>query len=129
MSSERVRSLFAVAAGFASTNIISLLADTASLKLVPQAFDARSRPLDPQGLLLVLAGTALAGVIGGYVTARIATRRHVAHAAALGVVQLILTLVASVLSWGSGPAWFRLATLALVVPAALFGGKIRTLMS
>jgi hypothetical protein len=129
MSSERVRSVFAVAAGFAATNIISLLADTASLKLVPQAFDVRSRPLDPQGLLLVLAGTALAGVVGGYVTARIATRRHIAHAAALGMVQLVLALVASLLSWSSGPAWFHLVTLALAVPAALLGGKIRTLMS
>jgi hypothetical protein len=128
MSSERVRSVFAVAAGFAGTNIISLLADTASLKLAPQAFDERSRPLDPQGLLLVLAGTVLAGVVGGYVTARMATQRHLAHAAALGVVQLIFALVASLLSWDSAPAWFHLATLVLVVPAALLGGKIRTLM-
>ena len=128
MSREGVRSAFAVAAGFAGTNIVSLLADTASLKLVPQAFDARSRPLDPQGLLLMLAGTALAGVVGGYLTARMAAGRPIAHAAVLGGVQLMLALVANILSWDSGPAWFHLATLALVMPAALVGGKIRTLM-
>jgi hypothetical protein len=126
MSSERVRSLFAVAAGFAGTNIISLLADNACAALVPQAFDAQGRPLDTHGLLLLLAGTLLAGVGGGYLTARMAGRRHVTHAAALGAVQLVFAVVASILTWKGAPVWFHLATLVLIVPAAVLGGKIRT---
>jgi predicted MFS family arabinose efflux permease len=125
MSSERVRSLFAVAAGFAGTNILSLLADSAFRSLVPHAFDARGQSLDSSGLLLTLLGTGVCGAIGGYITARIATRQHVVHAAALGIVTLVFGVAASILTWSRAPAWFHLATLAVIVPAALLGGVIR----
>jgi hypothetical protein len=127
MNSEVVRSLFAVAAGFAGTNILSLLADTALRSLAPQAFGAQGQAIDSQGLLLTLAGAAIAGVVGGYITARIATRRHIVHAAALGMVTLVFGILASVLAWDTGPAWFHVATLALIVPVALLGGTLRAL--
>lgn len=117
--------MFAVAAGFAATNILSLLTDNAFRALMPASFTAQG--LDLRGLLLTLAGTAVSGVAGGYITARIATGRYLVHTAALGVIVLIFSIAASVFFWDRAPVWFHLATLALAVPIAMLGGKIRTL--
>lgn len=125
MNSDVVRSLFAVAAGFAATNVLSLLADNLFRSLVPGSF--REQGLDLRGLLLTLAANAVCGVVGGYIAARIATRRPILHATALGVVMLVVSIAASAFFWDRAPAWFHLTTLALTVPAAMLGGKIRAL--
>ena len=125
MNSDVVRGLFSVAAGFAATNILSLLADNLFRSLVPESF--REQGLDTRGLLLTLAANAVCGVVGGYIAARIATRRPVLHSAALGVLMLIVSIAATAFFWNRAPAWFHLTTLALTVPAAMLGGKIRTL--
>jgi hypothetical protein len=125
MNSDIVRSLFAVAAGFAATNILSLLADNAFRAIAPESFGQQG--LDMRGLLLTLVGTTIAGVAGGWTTARIAPRRHLAHTVWLGLLVLVFGIAASAVSWDRAPVWFHLATLALSVPAAMLGGKIRTL--
>jgi hypothetical protein len=125
MNSEVVRGLFAVAAGFAATNVLSLLADHLFRALVPESF--REQGLDVRGLILTLGANALCGVLGGYVAARIATRRHVLHATALGVLMLVVSIAATAFFWDRAPVWFHLTTLALTVPVAMLGGKIRTL--
>src|SRR5262245_38939480 len=114
MNSEVVRSMFAVAAGFAATNILSLLSDNAFRALMPASFTEQG--LDLRGLLLTLVGTAVCAVAGGYITARIATARPLVHTAALGVMVLIFGIVASVFFWERAPVWFHLGTLALAVP-------------
>src|SRR5262245_30989893 len=125
MNSEVVRSLFGVAAGFAATNVFSLLADHFFRTLVPESF--RDQGLDLRGLLLTLGANAVCGVLGGYIAARIATRRPIVHATALGVLMLLVSIAATAFFWDRAPAWFHLATLALTVPAAMLGGKIRAL--
>jgi len=125
MNSDVVRSLFAVAAGFAATNILSLLADNAFRALVPESFSEQGH--DVRGLLLTLAANAVCGIAGGYVTARIASRRHLLHATALGIMMLVFSIAATVFFWDRAPVWFHLTTLALTVPAAMLGGKIRIL--
>jgi hypothetical protein len=125
MNGEVVRSLFAVAAGFAATNILSLLADNLFRTLVPESFSEQG--LDTRGLLLTLLANAVCGIAGGYVAARIATRQYVLHAAALGVLMLVVSIAATAFFWDRAPAWFHLTTLALTVPVAMLGGKIRSL--
>jgi hypothetical protein len=125
MNSEVVRSLFGVAAGFAATNVLSLLADNLLRAMVPSSFS--NQGLDARGLLLTLVANAVCGMVGGYVAARIATRQPILHAAALGVLMLVVSIAATVFFWDRAPAWFHLTTLALTVPTAMLGGKIRTL--
>ncbi len=125
MNRDVVRSLFAVAAGFAATNILSLLADNAFRAWLPASFTAQG--LDLRGLVLTLVGTAVSGVAGGYIAARIATGRYLVHTAALGVIVLVFNIAASVFFWDRVPVWFHLTNLALAVPMAMLGGKLRAL--
>ena len=127
MNRESVRSAFAVAAGFAGANIVSLLAESGVRSLVPHAFEPAEQPLGLQGLLLTLGAFALGGLVGGYTAAALAIRRHLAHAAAVGGVTLVTGILATIVAWDRAPAWFHIINLVLLVPMALLGGKIRTL--
>lgn len=126
MNREAVRSGFAVAAGFAGANIVSLLAESGVRSLVPKAFETPDS-LGMLGLLLALAAFVLGSLVGGYITAAIATRRHVTHAAVMGGVTVITGIAATVVAWDRAPVWFHVANLLLLVPVAMLGGKIRTL--
>jgi hypothetical protein len=60
---------------------------------------------------------------GGYVTARIARRRPIKHAASMGIVQAGLTIVAMLSPEANHASRFQwIATAILSMPAALAGG-------
>ena len=64
-------------------------------------------------------------VAAGYVTARLASSSHVAHATIMGAIQAIVTLWAMFTVRHDEPLWFWLAGIATMVPAAWFGGWLR----
>jgi hypothetical protein len=43
----------------------------------------------------------------------------------LAVLQLILGIIAETSAWGLTPVWYHLVFLALVVPATVYGGRLR----
>lgn len=120
-----VRSIFAVAAGFFTTAILSLGGDIVFRNVAPTAFDTNGRPTSAGGLMVMLAYTALFGFVGGYVTARIAIRRPMAHALAVGCLALVFGIATAIIAWSTAPAWYHLTTLVLTVPVAVAGGKLR----
>jgi hypothetical protein len=69
--------------------------------------------------------TLVCVVAGGYVTASIARRARIGHAAAMGVIQLLFTIGAMVELGETGRIMAWLPTILLVVPAAMAGGFIR----
>ncbi|MCA9791655.1 MAG: hypothetical protein KC910_07655 [Candidatus Eremiobacteraeota bacterium] len=78
--------------------------------------------IDAISLVIGLSLTA----IGGFVAARMAPGREATHAAAVGV----LSLLASIMMVGDlqgAPAWYATLGLGLTFPAALFGGTIAAL--
>jgi peptidoglycan/LPS O-acetylase OafA/YrhL len=119
----------AVAAGFFTTAVLSLGGDLAFRAMSPAAFAANGQARDIGVLIFVLAYTAAFGIAGGYVAARFADRRPVAHALALGIVALIISTVITIFAWSTRPAWYHIMALLLVLPAALLGGKLRELQS
>jgi len=122
-----VRSIVAVGAGFFATAVLSLGGDLLLRFARPEAFDAEGRPQGNGVLLVVLLYVALFGTLGGYITARLAQRRFMAHALVLGLISLALTLVGTALAWSAAPAWYHVCAVLLVVPAALLGAKIHQL--
>lgn len=65
----------------------------------------------------------------GFVTARLASTSHVAHAIVMGAIQAVVTFWA-MLSVPSGePVWFWLTGIALMIPAAWLGGVLRGVRS
>ena len=70
-------------------------------------------------------------VPGGYVTAFVARRAEVRHAAVPGGIALAVGLAMTLAMHGGGgrdpqmPGWYTAVTLAYVVPAAVLGGFLR----
>lgn len=52
-----------------------------------------------------------------------------AHALALGALGLIACTAGAISMWGHGAAWYPLALIALALPCAWAGGKIRVAQS
>jgi hypothetical protein len=120
-----IRSIFAIAAGFFATAVLSLGGDLTLRAAMPQAFDVHGQAGSPNVLLLILLYVGIFGAAGGYITAHFAPRRPVAHALILGTVSLVISAIVTISAWGAAPAWYHLAALLLIVPVAFAGGKLR----
>ncbi|MBX5461039.1 MAG: hypothetical protein IRZ28_08115 [Steroidobacteraceae bacterium] len=122
-----LRSLIAVGAGFFATAVLSLGGDLTFSHLAPHAFDGNGRPSTDEAYAIIAAYTALFGFAGGYIAARIASRRHVAHAVASGLLTLAISGVVAFFMWDATPAWYNVTNLLLILPVAFLGGKLREL--
>ena len=120
-----LRSIAAVLAGFVFIAALSFGADAAQRSLAPGFFDASGRMEDPSALLLVLAYVGVFAVTGCYLAARLAPRRPMLHALVLGSLGLVFNVVGTVAMWDTAPAWYHLTALALVMPYAWIGGRLR----
>jgi hypothetical protein len=79
-------------------------------------------------LLATIYRTAF-GILGSYVTARLAPDRPMQHAVVGGVLGLAVCIVGAAVTWNKGPAfgphWYPLALIVLAMPQAWAGGKLR----
>jgi hypothetical protein len=86
-------------------------------------------PLDQRmadGLFaLALAYRVATGVMGSYVTARLAPDRPLRHALTLGVVGVVISTTGAAMMWHAGPAWYSLGVIAVTIPCAWAGGSLR----
>jgi hypothetical protein len=121
-----LRRIGAVFAGFIATFILSIATD-----LVLHAagvFPAWGQPMSDALFLLATAYRTLYTVAGGYITARLAPDRPMAHAMVLGFVGLAAAIAGVVLTWDKGPEfgpkWYPLALVVLAMPSVWLGGKL-----
>ncbi len=121
-----VRSIGAVFAGFLAVVILSV--GTGTVLHLTGVFPALGQPLSDALLLLATIYRTVYGVVGSYITARLAPARPMGHALAVGVVGLVLSTVGAVVTWNKGPAfgphWYPLALIALAMPTAWAGGRL-----
>ena len=79
--------------------------------------------------VLALTYRIVYGIAGGYIAARLASNRPMAHAVALGFVGLALSIAGVAANWNKGPEygprWFSLGLIATALPCAWIGGLIR----
>jgi len=64
-------------------------------------------------------------LLGGYVAAWLARRRHLAHAIAVAALLVLGAAISLISTLGKGAVWSQVAALALMAPAAVFGGWLR----
>jgi hypothetical protein len=82
-------------------------------------------PMSDALFLLATAYRILYGVLGCYVAARLAPHRPLSHALALGLVGTLISIAGAIAMWDAGPAWYSLAVVAMSLPCAWVGGKLR----
>jgi len=87
-------------------------------------------PHQPAPLPVMLASIAVGTVfafLGGYVAARIAPRRPLAHGVAVAGVMALGAAVSLISTLGHGAIWSQVAALVLMAPSAVVGGWVRSL--
>jgi hypothetical protein len=113
-------------AGFV-VNIVLTLGTDLGLRAIG-LFPALGQPMsDARLLLLATAYRAVYGLASSYATARFAPDRPMQHALLGGSIGLVLSTVGAVATWnlGLGPHWYPLALVALAIPLAWIGGRLR----
>jgi len=121
------RSIGAVVAGALVGIILSIGTDM--VLRAAGVFTPLGQPMADSLLLLATAYRTVYGVLGSYITARLAPQRPMAHALVLGVMGLIVSTLGAVVTWNKGPEfgphWYPLALIATAIPCAWAGGKLR----
>ena len=121
-----LRSVLAVAAGFAAVVVLSLVTDQILHSL--HVFPPWGEPMDDAGdNLLALAYRCVYGVVGSYITASLAPSspmRHVWIGAAIGFVLSSGGIVAA-MNVHLGPIWYPVALTLTTFPCAWLGGFLQ----
>jgi hypothetical protein len=124
-----IRSALAVLAGIVVLTVTSFaiegLTDPLMTRMFPDVASGGSAWTQNLPKLFMLLYSMVCVMAGGYVTAWLAPRSGVRHAAIMGAIQMALTLSAMVEFRDRAPLWWWLAGLVLTVPAAWSGGRIR----
>ena len=123
----KLRRVGAVVAGFLTIVIVTTATDV--VLHVTGVFPPPGQSMAAWLWVLATAYRTVYGVLGCYVTARLAPDRPMAHALVLGVVGLAVSIAGTVATWdrgpGFGPKWYPLALVAISMPCAWVGGRIR----
>ena len=122
-----LRSIGAVLAGLLAIIILSSATDMALH--ASGIFPPFGQPMADGLFLLATAYRIVYGVAGSYLAARLAPDRPMQHALTLGVVGLAISIAGAVATWNAGPAfgpkWYPLALIAIALPCAWAGGRLR----
>jgi uncharacterized protein involved in response to NO len=118
-----LRSIGAVLGGLVATFVITTATDVA---LHATGFFPPMDVRMADALFIVaLAYRIPFNITGSYVAARLAPSRPMLHALALGALGVIIATVGAVAMWKLGPPWYSLANIAVAIPCAWIGGKMR----
>ncbi|HJW94382.1 MAG TPA: hypothetical protein VJ901_12265 [Thermoanaerobaculia bacterium] len=117
----------------------SLLAGLATIFVVTTAVDVVlhatgvfppwGQPMSDALFALAVAYRTIICIFGCWLTARLAPREPMKHALILGAIGLVLTAGVTIATWNKGPAfgphWYPIALIALALPCAWMGGRLR----
>lgn len=129
-----IRSVLAVLAGLVVLTLVSFAIEAAANPLLMHLFstalpDAAALSASVPARLFMLAYTMFAIAAAGYVTAWIAGRAQVAHAAVMGVIEEVFTVYVMIAApfpeVHNAPRWSWVVTVLLIILAACFGGVLR----
>jgi len=130
-----IRSILAVFAGLVVLTLVSfaieMVADPLLMHLFPQTLpDAAALAENLSVRLFMLVYTTFSIALGGYVTAWIARRAQLVHAAILGVLEVAFTLYVMIAApfheAHPAPRWVWITGAFVMIPAACLGAAIQT---
>jgi hypothetical protein len=117
-----VRSIGAVAVGFLFIAVLSFGTDIMLRVTFPEDIDVPGEIVSVRVLSLSLISAAVYATVGCYLTARLAPSRPMGHALVLGVLILVFTMLNTGVLWLLAALWYKLASLAIVIPCSWIGG-------
>ena len=129
-----IRSILAVFVGLVVLTIVSFAIEAAAdpllMHLFPHALpDAAALAGSVAARLFMVAYTTFGILVGGYVTAWIARRRRLTHAAIMGAIEVAFTLYVMIAApfqeAHPAPRWIWILGAILMVPAACLGAAIQ----
>lgn len=119
------RAVGAVLAGAAVWAVLWLGMNGVLPSIIPEIYVPGERLEHVPLLLFLIAYSVVLSVLAGYVTAAVRGPEPMGAVKALAGLQLTLGVVAEAASWALLPVWYHLVFLALIVPATLYGGRLR----
>lgn len=119
------RTVGAILAGFVVVVVLSLGTDGILYAL--GIYPALGQRMSDNLFVWATIYRTVYGVLGSYITARMAPDRPMWHAVVGAILGMILGAVGAVATWNKdlGPHWYPLALIATGIPCAWIGGKIR----
>jgi hypothetical protein len=130
-----IRSILAVLAGLVALTVVSFAIEAAADPLLMHLF-SRALP-DTAALaeslparLLMLAYTTFSIAVGGYVTAWVARRAGLTHAAIMGAIEVAFTLYVMIAGpfkeAHPAPPWVWILGVIVMIPAACLGAIVQS---
>lgn len=120
-----IRSVWAILTGFILIGVLNFGTEAIVQAMSPWAFDDMGGTTSLPILLMSIVSSAVYGVVGCYITARLAPFSPMKHAMILGAIGVLTTAYLSYSLRGHVPAWYSIINVALVLPLAWFGGRLR----
>jgi len=124
--SSKWRSVWAVLAGFIVIVITSSAMD--AVMHVTGIFPPGGQAMSDGLFAWATVYRIIFSIIGCYVTALLAPNRPLSHALWLGYLGVVVSAVATVVTWNKGPAfgphWYPIALVLVAIPCAWLGSKI-----
>lgn len=122
-----LRSILAVVAGYATLFVLATAATVALAFIVPELAAETPEASPPAWYIAFnLAYSALFAVVAGYVTATLARREELRHAAALAALILLLGVpYIFIMRGGIQPLWYLVALPLFGAAGAVAGGALK----
>jgi hypothetical protein len=127
MGKKILQSIGAVIAGAAVSILLEVGTDALmhATGIFPKGEGAMSDAL----FAMATAYRTIFGVLGAYITARLAPNRPMMHALILGALGTVAAVAGAIAMWDKmpeiGPKWYALVLIVLGLPSAWLGGKLR----
>jgi len=119
------RSIWAVVAGFLAVVILSIGTD-ASLHAAG-IFPGLGQRMSDGLFVLATIYRTIYGVVGSYITARLAPYKPMKHAMIGGAIGMVLAAIGALATWNKdlGPHWYPVALIVGALPTAWVGARLR----
>ena len=122
MTTNLLKNIGAVLAGF-----LFVIAITIPTDLILEKTGLMKKPFDtnPSWFIgFVVLYRCLFGVIGSYITARLALARPMRLAMIGGFIGFILSTIGAIVIWDTPPHWYAIALIITALPCAWLGGTL-----
>lgn len=120
-----LRSILAVLAGIVSWAVLWVGSNAILASLFAAQYKVEKKDYVPLLLLLIVL-SLIFSIIAGFITARLAQRKEMAHTLVLGVLQLAMGIAAQMANYDALPLWYHITFLLLLIPGNVLGGLLRS---